>query len=132
MHSLPMLRARFLNLTNFTALVEVRTTNRCTAGQHVTAQPHSPNNLICMLYLKRHGGTKVPRLTYLTWRFFHLCMDHDIHLVAVHLAGKLKNLADQLSIVTRPVATEWPLNSHILRAIAEKGGSQESTCSPPS
>ena len=34
-HSLPMLRARFLHLTNFTALVEVRTTNRCTAGQRV-------------------------------------------------------------------------------------------------
>ena len=40
-HSLPMLRARFLHLTNFTALVEVRTTNRRTAGQRVTAQPHS-------------------------------------------------------------------------------------------
>ena len=33
----------FLHLTNFTALVEVevRTTNLCTAGQRVTAQPHS-------------------------------------------------------------------------------------------
>ena len=42
-HSLPMLRARFLHLTNFTALVEVevRTTNLCTGGQRVTAQPHS-------------------------------------------------------------------------------------------
>ena len=42
-HSLPMLRARFLHLSNFTALVEVevRTTNLCTAGQRVTAQPHS-------------------------------------------------------------------------------------------
>ena len=68
------------------------------------------------------GGTQVPRLTYLTWKLFHLCMDHNIHLVAVHLAGKLNTLADQLSRATRPVATEWALNSHVFRAITQKWG----------
>ena len=73
-------------------------------------------------YLKRQGGTKVPQLTYLTWKLFHLCMDHNVQLVAVHLAGKLKSLADQLSRATRPVATEWALNSHVFRAITQKWG----------
>ena len=83
------------------------------------------DNLTCIPYLKRQGGTKVPRLTYLTWKLFHPCMDHNIQLVMVHLAGKLNSLADQLSRVTRPVATEWALNSHIFRAITQNGGSQE-------
>ena len=52
----------------------------------------------------------------------HLCMDHNIQLVAVHLAGKLNCLADQLSRATRPVATEWALNSHVFRAITKKWG----------
>ena len=89
------------------------------------------DNSTCVLYLKYQGSTKMPWLTYLTWKLFHLCMDHNIHLVAVHLAGKLNTLADQFSRVTRPVATEWALNSHVFRAITQKCGSQESTCSPP-
>ena len=76
----------------------------------------------CVLYLKWQGGTKVPWLTYLTWQLFHLCMDHNIQLVAVHLAGKLNSLSDQLSKATRPVATEWALNSHVFRAITQKWG----------
>ena len=78
------------------------------------------DNSTCVSYLKRQGGTKVPRLTYLTWNLFHLCVDHNIHLVAVHLAGKLNSLADQLSRATRPVAIEWALNSHVFRAITQK------------
>ena len=73
-------------------------------------------------YRKRQGGTKVPRLTYLIWKLFHLCMDHNIQLVVIHLAGKLNSLADQLRRATRPVATEWALNSHVFRAITQKWG----------
>ena len=71
-------------------------------------------------YLKCHGGTKVPRLTYLMWKLFHLCMDHNIHLVMVNLVGKLNTLGDQLSRATRPVVTEWALSSHVFRAITQK------------
>ena len=49
-------------------------------------------------------------------------MDLNIHLVDVHLAGKLNTLADQLIRSTRPVATEWALNSHVFRAITQKWG----------
>ena len=80
------------------------------------------NNSTCVSYLKHQGGTKVHHLTYLTWKLFHLCMDHNIHLVVVHLAGKLNTLADQLSRATRPVATEWALNSQVFRAITQKWG----------
>ena len=80
------------------------------------------DNSTCVSLLKRQGGTKVPWLTYLTWKLFHLCMDHNIQLVAVHLARKLNTLADQLSRVTRPVPTEWARNSHVFRAITQKWG----------
>ena len=80
------------------------------------------DNSTCISYLKRQGGTKVPRLIYITWKLFHLCMDYNIQLVAVHLAGKLNSLVDQLSRATRPVATEWALNSHVFRAVARKWG----------
>ena len=53
----------------------------------------------------------MPQLTYLTWKLFHLCIDHNFHLVVVHLAGKFNTMADQLSRATKPVATEWALNS---------------------
>ena len=45
------------------------------------------DNSTCVSYIKRQGGTKVPQLTYLTWKLFHLCIDHSIRLVAIHLAG---------------------------------------------
>ena len=80
------------------------------------------DNATCVSYLKRQGGTMVPWLTYLTWKLFHLCMDHNIQLVPVHLVGKFNSLADQLSRATRPVATEWDLNSYVFRAITQKWG----------
>ena len=78
------------------------------------------DNSTCVSYLKRQGGTSMPRLTYLTWKLFHLYMDYNIQLV--HLAGKLNTLADQLSRATRPVGTEWALNSHVFRAVTQKWG----------
>ena len=90
------------------------------ALRHFSLRLQGQTILICtdnstwVLYLKRQGGTKVPRLIYLTWKLFHLCMDHNIKLVAVHLAGKLN----------RPVATEWALNSHVFRAISQNWGEQ--------
>ena len=80
------------------------------------------DNSTCVLYLKCQGRTKVSWLTYFIWKLFHLCIDHNIQLVAVHLAGKLNSLVDQLSRATRPVATEWALNSLVFRAITQKWG----------
>ena len=45
--------------------------------------------------------------------------------VAVHLAVKLNTLVDQLSRVTKPVATEWTLN--VFRAILQTAGFSAST-----
>ena len=47
--------------------------------------------------------------------------------VAVHPAVKLNTLVDQLSRVTKPVATEWDLNSHVFRAILQTAGFSAST-----
>ena len=47
--------------------------------------------------------------------------------VAVHLAVKLNTLVDQLSRATKPVATEWALNSHVFRAILQTAGFSAST-----
>ena len=91
----------------------------CHRGQTILMRT---DNSTCVLYLKCQGRTKVSRLTYLTWKLFHLCIDHNIQLVAVHLAGKLNSLVDQLSRATRPVATEWALNSLVFRAITQKWG----------
>ena len=65
----------------------------------------------------RHQGAP-----FLTWKLFNLCMDHNIQLAVIHLAGKLNTLADQLSRATRPVTTEWVLNCPVFRAVTQKWG----------
>lgn len=80
----------------------------------------SDNIAVCQ-YINRMGGTKSPKLCYLTWDLWHLAIQNNIQLKAAHLSGRLNILADNLSRVKiRP--TEWSLNNQVVQKLFHHWG----------
>ena len=80
------------------------------------------DNTTAVSYFKRQGGTFSPDLTMLVWDTLLLCQKMNITLVFRHIAGKLNVRADQLSRLTKPIPTEWSLNTTIFRLICQQLG----------
>ena len=55
------------------------------------------DNISCMFYLQKQGGTKNAHLTLITLEIYALAIQHDITIIAKHIPGKQNITADMLS-----------------------------------
>ena len=79
------------------------------------------DNTTAISYINKLGGTVSPQLNQLTRDLWLWCMDRNITLKAVHLAGKLNVTADEESRVMKD-RTDWMLCPKIFHKINRKLG----------
>jgi len=77
-----------------------------------TVQIHSDNST-AVAYLAKGGGTHSKVLHHVASRIFNHCLDQKIHLLALHVPGKLNVSADALSRQRRLPETEWTLHQKV-------------------
>lgn len=82
------------------------------------------DNISCVQFLNKQGGTKSASLCYKTWELWQLAIQHNIRLKAAYLAGRLNTLADQLSRV-KIQPTEWTLNNQVVQYLFQTWGSPQ-------
>ena len=81
------------------------------------------DNTTVVQYIAKEGGTRSPRLCYLTWDIWQLARANNIILKSAHVAGVLNVLADRLSrgrIHVRP--SEWSLHSTVVHRLFQIWG----------
>ena len=79
------------------------------------------DNTTAISYINKLGGTVSPQLNQLTSDLWLWCMDRNITLKAVHLAGKLNVTTDEESRVMKD-RTDWMLCPKIFHKINRKLG----------
>ena len=75
------------------------------------------DNSSVVSYLKKQGGTHSPSLCMEVWDTLLWCNQEGIDLLVRHLPGKSNILADRLSRLSKPIATEWTLDQTICNSI---------------
>ena len=81
------------------------------------------DNSTVVSYINRQGGTRSPRLCLWTWMMWQWCIQHQVQLLAVHLAGVNNRLADLLSR-HRVQPTEWSLHRGVAQTVFNSLGRQ--------
>ena len=79
------------------------------------------DNSTVVTYINKQGGTRSPPLCMLAWQMLVWCLEHNIVLKAVHLAGVNNRLADLLSR-RRVLPTEWMLSRQVAQEIFNRVG----------
>ena len=79
------------------------------------------DNTSVVQYLNKEGGTRSPKLCYLTWDIWHLARANNILLKSAHVAGIQNVLADNLSRV-KIRQTEWSLNNAVVHKLFQIWG----------
>ena len=79
------------------------------------------DNTTAISYINKLGGTVSPQLNQLTRDLWLWCMDRNITLKAVHLAGKLNVTADEESRVMKD-RSDWMLCPKIFKKINKEMG----------
>ena len=51
------------------------------------------------------------------WNILNLCLAHNIQLLVKHIPGRFNTLADRMSRMDKPIATEWSWNQEIANKI---------------
>ena len=77
----------------------------------------STDNTTVVAYIRHQGGTHSTELSEEVWNVLNLCLAHNIQLLAKHIPGRFNTLADRISRVDKPIATEWSLNQEIANKI---------------
>ena len=80
------------------------------------------DNSSVVSYLKKQGGTHSPSLCMEVWDTLLWCNQEGIDLLVRHLPGKSNILADRLSRLSKPIATEWTLDQTICNSILSMTG----------
>ena len=75
------------------------------------------DNTTVAFYLNKQGGAHSPALSLRAEDTIRWCLDHNILLSAVHIAGKSNILADALSRSHTVLPTEWTLQKKLLPPI---------------
>ena len=73
-------------------------------------------NMTCVQYINRQGGTRSSKLCMKTWKIWNLAIQNQMILKAVHICGRDNVLADQLSR-QKVLATEWSLKKEKVQNI---------------
>ncbi|MCG7869756.1 MAG: hypothetical protein JAY74_25725 [Candidatus Thiodiazotropha taylori] len=80
------------------------------------------DNSSVVSYLKKQGGTHSPSLCMEVWDTLLWCNQEGINLLVRHIPGKSNILADRLSRLSKPIATEWTLDQTICNLILSMTG----------
>ena len=80
------------------------------------------DNSSVVSYLKKQGGTHSPSLCMEVWDTLLWCNQEGIDPLVRHLPGKSNILADRLSRLSKPIATEWTLDQTICNSILSMTG----------
>ena len=70
----------------------------------------STDNTTVVAYIRHQGGTRSTDLSEEVWNILNLCLAHNIQLLVKHIPGRFNTLADRMSRMDKPIATEWSLN----------------------
>ena len=79
------------------------------------------DNTTAIYYINKLGGTVSPLLNQLTKDLWLWCMNRNITLQAVHLAGKMNVIADKESQLMKD-RTDWMLCPNIFRSLNQRLG----------
>jgi hypothetical protein len=104
------LRAVLKGLQTFLPLLE---------GKTVLVQS---DNTTALAYIKKGGGTHSSRLHAVASTIFRLCIARSIHLIPLHIPGRLNILADALSRRNVVPLTEWTLNMDVCSILFQLWG----------
>ena len=77
----------------------------------------STDNTTVVAYIRHQGGTRSTDLSEEVWNILNLCLAHNIQLLVKHIPGRFNTLADRMSRMDKPIATEWSLNQEIANKI---------------
>ena len=77
----------------------------------------STDNTTVVAYIRHQGGTRSTDLSEEVWNILNLCLAHNIPLLVKHIPGRFNTLADRMSRMDKPIATEWSLNQEIANKI---------------
>jgi len=71
------------------------------------------DNMACMFYLLKQGGTKCAHMTLITLEIYALAIEHNVTIMAKHIPGKKNITADLLSRMENEYL-EWKLDYQAL------------------
>ena len=82
-----------------------------------TTELVSTDNTTVVAYIRHQGGTRSTDLSEEVWNILNMCLAHNIQLLVKHIPGRFNTLADRMSRMDKPIATEWSLNQEIANKI---------------
>ena len=71
------------------------------------------DNTTVVAYIRRQGGTQSYSLCQEAIRLLQWCHDQNVVLRVTHIPGRFNILADHLSRLDKPLATEWTLHQQV-------------------
>ena len=77
----------------------------------------STDNTTVVSYINKQGGTHSPNLCVEVWEILNVCLEHNIIIRVRHIPGKFNILADRLSILEKPIKTEWALDQTVANSV---------------
>ena len=83
------------------------------------------DNSTVVSYINKQGGTHSPTLLRLTVKLLLWLEAQNIIVRARHIPGCLNVIADHLSRLNQPIATEWSLHPEIMKSIFRVWGTPE-------